>query len=179
MMKYEFTEEELAEIGEVRSRYPEAKAATLPVLWIAQKKFGHVKPEVQRLVAATLGLPESHVHGVAEFYTQYYKEERGKVVLDVCTCFTCQVCGGYEVLQRLEEKLGIRAGETTEDGLFTLQEVECLGACGYAPVMQVNSGAYVNHLSPEKADQVVEEIKEGRMPEFEPMKMRKPKPQEN
>src|SRR5690625_2694730 len=107
-MKYEFTEEELGQIDEITSRYPETKPATLPVLWIAQRKFGHVEPPVQRLVAHTLGLPEAHVHGVAEFYTQYYKKELGKFVLDVCTCYTCQFSGGYEMLKYLEEKLGDR-----------------------------------------------------------------------
>jgi NADH:ubiquinone oxidoreductase subunit E len=96
------------------------------------------------LVAETLGLPEAHVHGVATFYTQYYKEKKGKYVLDVCTCLSCQLCGGYDILHYLEDKLGIKKGETTEDGKFTLNEVECLGACGYAPMLQVTNDRYVN-----------------------------------
>src|SRR5699024_11702532 len=119
-----FTPEDLDEIEAIKAQYPTVKAATLQVLWVAQRRFGHVKPEVQELVAHTLGLPEAHVHGVASFYTQYYKEEQGKFVIDVCTCLSCQVCGGYDILEHLENKLGIKAGNTTDDDMFTLKEVE-------------------------------------------------------
>jgi len=84
-MAYEFTKEDLEEIEKLKTKYPEVTPVTLPALWIAQNRFGHVNPEVQKLVAHTLDLPEAHVHGVATFYTQYYKEEKGKYVLDVCT----------------------------------------------------------------------------------------------
>ncbi len=173
MAELSFNKEELAEIEKIKSKFPTAKAATLQVLWVAQRKYGHVKPEVQKLVAETLDLPESHVHGVASFYTQYYKEERGKHVLDVCTCLSCQLCGGYEILHHLEEKLGIQAGETTDDGMFTLAEVECLGACGYAPMLQVTNGRYVNNLSREKVDKLIESLRNGEKPKFESMPMPK------
>lgn len=171
MAELSFTEEELKEIEDIKAKFPETKPATLPVLWVAQRKFGHVKPEVQKLVAKTLDLPEAHVHGVATFYTQYYKEEKGKFVLDVCTCLSCQLCGGYDILHYLEEKLGINAGETTDDGMFSLQEVECLGACGYAPMLQVTNGEYVNNLTKEKVDSLIESLKAGKKPEFESMAM--------
>ncbi|MDX1639565.1 MAG: NAD(P)H-dependent oxidoreductase subunit E [Balneolaceae bacterium] len=171
MAELSFTEEELEQIEKIKAKFPEVKPATLPVLWVAQKKFGHVKPDVQKLVADTLGLPEAHVHGVASFYTQYYKEDMGKFVLDVCTCLSCQLCGGYDILHYLEEKLGINAGETTEDGMFSLQEVECLGACGYAPMLQVTNGQYVNNLTKEKVDTLIDDLKAGKEPEFESMKM--------
>lgn len=167
MAELSFTEEELKEIEEIKAKFPTVKAATLQVLWVAQRKYGHVKPEVQRLVAQTLDLPESHVHGVASFYTQYYKEEQGKFVLDVCTCLSCQLCGGYEILHHLEDQLGIKSGETTDDGMFTVKEVECLGACGYAPMLQVTNGVYVNNLTKEKADNLIENLRNGNMPEFE------------
>ncbi len=170
-MKYEFTEDDLKKIDQIKAKYPEVKAATLPVLWVAQDRFGHVDSDVQKLVAATLELPESHVHGVATFYTQYYKEQKGKHVLDVCTCLSCQLCGGYNILEHLEEKLGIKAGETTDDGMFTLQQVECLGACGYAPMMQVTNDQYVNNLTPEKVDKLVEDLKAGKTPEYEQIEM--------
>lgn len=171
MAELSFTEEELQQIEDIKAKFPEVKPATLPVLWLAQRKFGHVKPEVQKLVAETLELPEAHVHGVATFYTQYYKEEMGKYVLDVCTCLSCQLCGGYDILHHLEEKLGITAGETTEDGMFSLQSVECLGACGYAPMLQITNGVYVNHLTKEKADKLIESLKAGEVPEFESIPM--------
>ena len=170
-MAYEFTKEDLKEIEKIKAKFPEVMPATLPVLWVAQKRFGHVEPEVQKLVAKTLDLPEAHVHGVATFYTQYYKEEKGKFVLDVCTCLSCQLCGGYDILHYLEKKLGIKTGNTTEDGMFTLNQVECLGACGYAPMLQVTNDKYVNHLTPEKVDKLLDDLKEGKEPEYEKIGM--------
>lgn len=170
-MTYEFDKDDLQRIEEIKAKYPEVMPATLPVLWLAQNKFGHVEPEVQRLVANTLGLPEAHVHGVATFYTQYYKKKKGKYVLDVCTCLSCQLCGGYDILHYIEDKLGIKAGETTEDGMFSVEEVECLGACGYAPMLQITNDKYVNHLTEEKVDQLIESLKEGKDPDYEEIKM--------
>lgn len=170
-MTYEFTKEDLEEIEKIKAKYPEVMPATLPVLWVAQRRFGHVEPEVQRLVAHTLDLPEAHVHGVASFYTQYYKEKKGKHVLDVCTCLTCQLCGGYDMLHYLEDKLGIKAGETTEDGMFSVQEVECLGACGYAPMLQVTNDKHVNNLTTEKIDKLIDTLQEGKDPEYEKIEM--------
>lgn len=170
-MAYEFTEEDIKEIETIKAKYPDVKAATLPALWVAQNRFGHVDPEVQRLVAKTLELPEAHVHGVATFYTQYYKEKKGKYVLDVCTCLSCQLCGGYDILEHLEDRLGIKAGETTEDGMFTITEVECLGACGYAPMLQVTNDQYVNNLTPEKVDELLETLKKGEDPEYDQIGM--------
>ncbi len=170
-MKYEFSSEELEEIEKIKAKYPTVMPATMPVLWMAQDKFGHVEPEVQKLVAETLGLPEAHVHGVASFYTQYYKEKMGKYVLDVCTTTSCQLCGGYEILHHLEEKLGIKAGETTDDGLFSIQSVECLGACGYAPMLQITNGVHVNNLTKEKVDQLIEDLKNDKLPEFDSVGM--------
>jgi NADH-quinone oxidoreductase E subunit len=170
--KLKFTDEELKEIDEIKAKFPTDKAATLRVLWVAQRKYGHVEPKVQGLVAETLGLPESHVHGVASFYTQYYKEEMGKFVLDVCTCLSCQLCGGYEILHHIEDKLDIKAGETTDDGMFSVQEVECLGACGYAPMVQITNGVYANNLTKEKVDTLLDGLREGNIPKFEPMVMR-------
>lgn len=168
---YTFDEKDLKEIEKIKSELPTNMAATLPVLWYAQNKFGHVKPEVQKLVAETLELPASHVHGVATFYTQYYKEEKGKYVLDVCTCLSCQLCGAYDIVDHIKERLNVELGETTEDGMFTLQEVECLGACGYAPMMQITNERYVNFLTREKVDEVIDSLKQGNLPDFEQMKM--------
>jgi len=170
-MTYEFDKDDLQEIEKIKAKYPEVMPATLPVLWLAQNKFGHVEPEVQRLVANTLGLPEAHVHGVASFYTQYYKEKKGKHVLDVCTCLSCQLCGGYDMLHYIENKLGIKAGETTEDGMFSVQEVECLGACGYAPMLQVTNDKHVNNLTEEKIDKLIDTLKNDEEPEYEKIEM--------
>ncbi len=169
MANYEFSKEELTEIDRIKAKYPQHQAAVMPVLWMAQDKFGHVDMEVQRLVAATLDLPEAHVYGVATFYTQYFKEKHGTYVLDVCTCLSCHIGGGYEMLHYLEEKLGIKEGETTPDGKFTVKSAECLGACGYAPMMQITNDVFVNHLTKEKVDHVIDSLKKDILPEFEPI----------
>lgn len=166
-MEIAFDNNDLAEIEKLKARYPTNMAAVMDVLWYAQNKFGHLETPVQDLVAHTLDLPPSHVFGVVTFYNQYYQEKKGKYVLDVCTCFSCQVCGGYDILHYLEKKLGIKVGETTEDGLFSIEGVECLGACGYAPMLQVSNDIYVNNLTPDKVDQLIDDLRAGKMPEFE------------
>ncbi|MBP3192441.1 complex I 24 kDa subunit family protein [Natronogracilivirga saccharolytica] len=168
---YTFDAKDLKEIEKIIDKYPEKQAAVLPVLWYAQDKFGHTDPSIQKLVARTMDIPEAHIHGVVTFYTQFYEKPKGKHVLDVCTCLSCQVCGGYDILHYLEEKLGIKAGETTSDGQFSLQSVECLGACGYAPMLQVTNDKYVNFLTREKVDQLVEDLKAGKKPAFESITM--------
>ena len=161
-----FTEEEQDLIERYCEQYPTREAAVMKALWLAQEKFGFLPPEVIQLTADALELPYTLVYGVSTFYTQYYKEEKGKFVLDVCTCFSCQFMGGYDVLRYLEEKLGIHRGETTEDGLFSLQEVECLGCCGSAPMMQITNGPYVHNVDEDKVDRLVEKLREGEMPSF-------------
>lgn len=161
-----FTDDEKKQIAEYISHYPTADGAVMRALWLAQEKFGFLPPEVIQLVADELDIPYANAYGVATFYTQYYKEKMGTYVLDVCTCFSCQLCGGYDMLHYLEEKLGIHKGETTEDGLFTIQEVECLGACGSAPMMQVTNGPYVHNLNEDKLDSLVDSLRAGNMPEF-------------
>lgn len=161
-----WTDDERGTIDKWVAQYPTADGAVMKVLWLAQEKYGWLPPEVLRLVADTLELPFSRVHGVATFYTQYYKEKMGRYVLDVCTCFSCQLCGGYDILHYLEEQLGITKGETTEDGLFSIQEVECLGTCGSAPMLQVTNGPYVHNLTPEKCDRLLESLRGGTLPPF-------------
>ena len=161
-----FSPKELEMIEVYRKQYPTAEGAVMKVLWLAQGKFGWLPPEVIQLVADTLGIPYALAYGTATFYTQYYKKKMGTYVLDVCCCFTCQVCGGYDMLHYLEEKLGIHRGETTEDGMFSIQEVECLGACGTAPMLQVTNGPYVHNLTEEKVDELIDHLRNGTMPEF-------------
>lgn len=162
-----FTDDEKKQIDTWVSRYPTADGAVMRVLWLAQEKFSFLPAEVIQLVANTLDMPYAEVYGVATFYTQYFKEKKGKYVFDVCTCFSCQWCGGYDMLHYLEEKLHVHAGETTDDGLFTVQEAECLGACGSAPMLQITNGPYVHNLTREKIDALLDALREGNMPEFE------------
>ncbi|MFW5955115.1 MAG: NADH-quinone oxidoreductase subunit NuoE [Rhodothermales bacterium] len=161
-----FTPEEKEIISRFRSQYPTPEGAVMKALWLAQDKFGFLPPEVIRLVADELGMSFAQAYGVATFYTQYYKKKMGTYVLDVCTSFSCQLCGGYDMLHHLEEKLGITKGETTENGRFTIQEVECLGACGSAPMLQVTNGPYVHNLTREKLDALIDALKEDDMPPF-------------
>jgi NADH-quinone oxidoreductase subunit E len=162
-----WTDDETAQIETFRKQYPTPDGAVMKTLWLAQKKWRWLPPEVMRLVADTLGIPYAKVYGVATFYTQYFKEEKGTFVFDVCTCFSCQVCGGYDMLHYLEDKLGVAKGGTTEDGMFTVQEAECLGACGSAPMLQVTNGPYVHNLTEAKIDALVEALREGNDLPFE------------
>lgn len=161
-----WTEAEREQMETYKKRYPTNDGAVMRGLWLAQEKFGWLPPEVIQLVAETLEVPYAQVYGVATFYTQYYKEKKGKYVLDVCTCFSCQVCGGYDMLHHLEEKLGIHAGETTEDGLFTINEAECLGACGSAPMLQITNGSYLHNLTTKKLDALIDGLRQGKRVPF-------------
>jgi NADH-quinone oxidoreductase subunit E len=161
-----FSEDEKKQIQTWISRYPTADGAVMRALWLAQEKFSFLPPEVIQLVADELGMPYAKAYGVATFYTQYFKEKKGKYVLDVCTCFSCQLCGGFDMLHYLEEKLGVHKGETTQDGMFTVQEAECLGACGSAPMLQVTNGTYVHHLTKDKIDALVDALREDKVPAF-------------
>lgn len=162
----QFNDDERARIGRFKDMYPTNQGAIMHTLWLAQTKFGFLPPEVLRLVSETLEIPYALTYGVATFYTQYFKEKKGRFVLDVCTCFTCQVCGGYDVLHYLESKLGVKTGQTTGDGMFTIQEAECLGACGSAPMLQITNGPYVHNLTPEKIDRLLGDLRQNRLPGF-------------
>jgi NADH-quinone oxidoreductase subunit E len=157
-----FSAETLEKINKIIERYPEGrkKSALLPVLHIAQEELGgHLSVEVQDYVASLLGIQPIEVYEVATFYTQYYLEKVGKYVIEVCRTGPCAICGGEDITDYLSEKLNIKDGETTADGLFTLRTVECLGACGYAPVMQVNTEFY-EFLTKEKIDKTIEELRQ-------------------
>ena len=162
-----WTADEQATIDGYRAQYPTPDAAIMKVLWLAQLKFGFLPPEVVKLCSDTVGMPYSKAYGVATFYTMYFKEKKGTYVFDVCTCFSCQVTGGYDILHYLEEKLGVVKGGTTEDGMFTVQEAECLGACGSAPMLQVTNGPYVHNLTKEKVDTMLAALRAGQELPFE------------
>jgi NADH-quinone oxidoreductase E subunit len=157
-MALSFSPENQARITKILSRYPNKMAACLPVLYVAQEQFGHLSQEAQDLVAATLDLPPTHVHGVATFYTMYNKEKVGTYHVQVCTNVACMICSSLDVLHRLEQKLGIRAGQTTPDGLFTLNEVECLAYCGTAPAVQVNETIH-ELVSPDKVEELIDSLR--------------------
>jgi NADH-quinone oxidoreductase subunit E len=157
----EFSPETLAKIEKIFSRYPEGKrkSALLPVLHIAQEELGgYLSVDVMDYVAALLGIQPIEVYEVATFYTQFYQEKTGKYVIEVCRTAPCAICGGEKLSEHLQKKLGVKDGETTADGLFTLREVECLGACGNAPAMQINTEFY-EKLTEDKADEIIENLR--------------------
>jgi len=131
-------------LQKILSRYPDRQAALLPVLSLAQELRGHVSPETMDEVAGILGLSDAYVRGVATFYTMYNKRPVGRFLIQVCTNISCNLCGGDEVLAAFLEHTGIALGETSEDGLFTVTEVECLAACGFPTAVQVNARYYEN-----------------------------------
>lgn len=154
-----FSEQAIEELNEIASHYPERKAACLPSLWIAQREYGgHLTPGAIAEVAEHLDMSYAEVEGVATFYTMYNLRPRGKHHLEVCTCLTCAVCGGYDVLHKLEHELGIHVGETTPDGEFTLSEAECLDFCGAATVMQVGD-KYFKNLTADNVMQVIDALR--------------------
>lgn len=159
-LQLRFSERAVKELEAIITHYPDCKSAMLPALWIAQREYGgHLTPEAIAEVAYRLGRSYAEVEGVATFYTMYNKTPVGKYMLEVCTNLTCMLCGGYRILEYLQQKLGIQLGETTPDGMFTLTEVECLNNCGDAPVMQVGD-IYCRRLTPEKIDALLEELRQ-------------------
>ncbi|MEW6337146.1 MAG: NADH-quinone oxidoreductase subunit NuoE [Acidobacteriota bacterium] len=144
-------------IRELLSRYPTTRAALLPVLWLCQERYGWISPGVVRAVAERLGESPATVDGVVTFYTMFYTSPPARYVLQVCETLSCAVCGGAELLHHLEKRLGVKAGEKTADGLFQIVGVQCLGACGSAPVVQVNDDYYEN-LTLERLDALLDEL---------------------
>lgn len=138
-LQLRFSEQAVAELAALGTHYPDKKSCILPGLWIAQREYGgYLSGEAIAEVAHRLGRSYAEVEGVATFYTMYNTDHAvGRHMIEVCTCLTCQLCGGYRILAYLKSKLGIDVGETTDDGAITLHEVECLDACDRAPLLQV------------------------------------------
>ena len=131
-----------AELDRVIDSYRDAKGPLIQVLHRAQEIFGYLPPEVQHFVSQRMGIPPSKVHGVVTFYNFFRTVPQGKHVINVCLGTACHVKGADRVVEILREELGIRIGQTTEDRLFTLSAVRCLGACGLAPVMMIDEEVY-------------------------------------
>jgi NADH-quinone oxidoreductase E subunit len=149
---------EVDRIQELRKRYPLSKSAILPALWILQRKEGILTAEGMREVARALELAPGPVEAVASFYSMYFFKPHGRYVVEMCTNISCLLMGSGRVLDRFQERLGCAVGGTTDDGMATLMEVECLGACGAAPAAQINH-RFFESLTPEKVDQLVAGMK--------------------
>ncbi|HYQ87196.1 MAG TPA: NADH-quinone oxidoreductase subunit NuoE [Bacteroidota bacterium] len=153
-----FSPENLKKLEQLKKQFPTSKALTLPVLWLAQNQYGWISPETMKEVAEILQLPLGHVYGVVTFYTMFNPKPVGKYHLQVCTNISCGLLGAEEICDHICHRLNIQPGGTTADRKFTVTEVECLGSCGTAPVIQVNDD-YVGGLTIEKADQLMTDLK--------------------
>jgi len=156
-----FSEEKLSKVSEIIARYPQGKqkSALIPVLHMAQDEFGGwLSADTMDYVASLLQLEPIEVYEVATFYSMYNLKPVGRYLFEVCQTGPCMVNGSDNIIEYIGKKLGIKPGETTADGLFTLKTVECLGACGYAPMMQLGKH-YREHLTNEKVDAIIEECR--------------------
>jgi len=156
-----FSEEKLAKVSEIIARYPQGKqkSALIPVLHMAQDEFGGwLSADTMDYVAGLLQLEPIEVYEVATFYSMYNLKPVGRYLFEVCQTGPCMINGSDNIIGYIGKTLGIKPGETTADGLFTLKTVECLGACGYAPMMQLGKH-FREHLTPEKVDAIIEECR--------------------
>ncbi len=160
-------------IQQLVKEYPNTKSALVPALYVAQRdNGGHLSRDSMVEVAEELSLPESHVFGVATFYSMFYFEPVGKHLVQVCGTSPCRLRGAANAIDCFKGKLGLEIGQTSEDGLFTLQEVECLAACHLAPMAQINED-YFFHLTEARVDEIIEALRRGEKPqgaEFETMR---------
>ncbi len=150
-----------AEIQELAARYPDSRSAVMPALQLAQERYGHLTADALREVAAALGTTPAWCRSIASFYDMFHLEPVGRHLIAVCTNASCGLAGAAGVLEAFESELGIRAGETTEDGAFTLESAECLGGCGRATVVSIDD-RYRENVQPGDVSGIVEELKRGR-----------------
>lgn len=162
--KFEFNQENQEKIKQILAKYPTEKkaSAVMPLLDLAQRQNGGwVSMPVMHEIAKIIEVPEMRVYEVANFYSMYYTKPVGKYVVQVCGTTPCMLCGAEEILKTIEGELGIKLGQTTEDKMFTLLEVECLGACVNAPIVQINDD-YLEDLSTDNIRQVIADLKAGK-----------------
>jgi len=149
-----------ARARQVVSLYPERRSALLPLCHLAQEQDGWLRPEAMEEIAELVGVTPAEVRGTATFYDMLHTEPVGKYVVSVCTNIACILDGATEMLAHAEERLGVRTGSTTEDGLFTLEEAECLADCNHPPCVQVNH-RFVRTTTAEQFDRLLDELRDG------------------
>jgi NADH-quinone oxidoreductase subunit E len=152
------TEKSIKEIKEKMARYPHRKSAILPALTVAYYQVGHLNADIYREISSIINIPAVEIAEAASFYTMFPKKPVGRYLIQVCHNISCALLGADGLIGYLEERLAIKKGETTQDGLFTLISVECLGSCATAPMMQINDEYYEN-LTKEKVDRILEELR--------------------
>jgi len=165
MGRFDTGNEEIAR--EIIGRYPRAKSALIPLLHLAQEQDGYVTEEAMAHIGELVGVSSAEVLGTCTFYEMFKLHPVGRYVINVCTNISCMLTGGEELLHHAEEHLGITAGATTPDGLFTVEEVECMAACTESPCLQVNY-RYRYQVTDEKFDQLVADLRSGRLAEEVP-----------
>src|SRR5476649_1695333 len=157
----EFKPELISKFDDIVSRYPEGKqkSALLPILHLVQDEFGWVSVPAMNKVAYYLKLIDIEVYEVATFYSMYFLRPQGKYMLEVCRTGPCCLVGAEKIMDHIEQKLGVKEGEVTADGLFSWRGVECLAACGYAPVLQIGPEyTFYENLTPEKVDKLIADL---------------------
>jgi NADH-quinone oxidoreductase subunit E len=152
---------------QIIARYPRAKSATIPLCHLAQEQDGYLTDDAMAHIAELVGCSSAEVLGTASFYEMFKRHRTGKFCLNVCTNISCQLLGGEELLEHAERELGVRAGGTTADGLFTLEDVECIAACTEAPAVQVNY-RYFHQLSPEDLTELIAQLRSGALDDVVP-----------
>ncbi|MBS4029625.1 MAG: NAD(P)H-dependent oxidoreductase subunit E [Ignavibacteriales bacterium] len=152
------SQENLKKFERLQKFYPTKKALTLPVLWMIQEQEGWISGKAMKFVAELLDVPVGEVYGVVTFYTMYNQQPRGKYHLQICTNVSCQLRGANNLVAQACKKLCVKLNENTKDGRFTISEVECLGSCGTAPMMQMNND-FVENLTQERLGELLEELK--------------------
>jgi NADH-quinone oxidoreductase subunit E len=146
------------QVQEIAAQYPDTKSAVLPALRLAQERDGYLTPEGFRDVADALDLTPAYCEGVASFYDMFHLEPVGQQLVEVCTNVSCALVGAQQVLEAFESELGVRAGETTDDGAVTLRTIECAGGCGWGTVVAVNH-RYREPVRPEDVPAIVQEVR--------------------
>lgn len=153
------TPEREKKIDELLTRYPSSRSALLPALWVVQEQYGWISLELQRYLAIRLGITPEQVREVVTFYSMYNDRPVGKYHLQVCCTTPCMLMGSDDIIGYIERKLDCRRGHTTADGMFTVSQVECLGSCGTAPMLQVNREKYDENLTHEKVDALIDRLR--------------------
>ena len=157
--RLELPPESEARIDDLQERYPTKKSTILPVLWEIQNHHGWISPEGMEYVAHRCSVPHSHVLSVVSFYTMFHRQPPGRYHVQVCRNISCHIMGAKDIIAAVEEKLGLQNGGRSEDGMFSLEHVECLAGCSWAPVMQINRTMHEN-LTPETAMDVLENLEQ-------------------
>ena len=156
-----FNDQNLTTALEIVARYPVAKSATIPLLHLAQEQDGHITDDAMEHIAELVGTTPAQVLGTCSFYEMFKREPVGTYLVNICTNIACQIMGGEELLHHAEHKLGIKAGSTTPDGKFTIEDVECIAACTEAPCLQVNY-RYFHKITNDEFDALVDDRRAGK-----------------